>query len=702
VNELSWDRPVTRSVEGAPIGNGRMGTLVWTTPETVELQINRVDVFGVNRNAAGAHFPGTTDYGGGCGRVTIHFGGEVVGAGSDFRQRLSLSDARCEVSGAGVRAECWIAAVAVGALGAGAGASEERARALRLDAEGGTRVILAAAAVSWDPGAPAGPAAEAILGAASAPGAVGELAREHAAWWGGFWGRTVVEVTNGGGVGERAARDRELYLYHMAATSRGAYPPKWNGSVFVTEGDARDWGAQYWLWTTEMLTWRLLASDAADLAGPFFGMYRRQLPALERAARQRWGADGIFLPETTPFDGPAVSPSLTERCGYDYHLSTLISETAHSNGGYSWISHVASSAAELAVHAWWRYRTTGDLSWLRSCAYPFLRGVAEFYASIAREGEDGLFHIQGTNAHEDFWGVTDSVMDLAAIRGTVPLAFRASELLELDAASRRRWRDLLDRLAPYPMGSDPRALPAGVLAEDAWGGGLRGSVDGSRNPEDVQLAPVFPFEDCTLETREPGLLAAARRTLDLAGRHGRVLAGEALNTAIRSPIAAVRMGSSRDLPAILSRYRSAFAPLDNGFSLFEQVTPGYQAHSIKHLGLGAMVLQEALFQSVAGRPGEREVIRVFPAWPDAWDARFRLLARGGFMVSASVRGGEVGPIEIESRLGEECRVRLPWPEGCRARAVDGAGSVAAAVAGGIVSFATSAGGRYRLTPARSP
>ena len=72
--------PVGRPVEGTPIGNGRMGTLVWTTPGTLEFQINRVDVFAVNGHAAGQRFPGPTDYCGGCGRVTIGVGGEPISA----------------------------------------------------------------------------------------------------------------------------------------------------------------------------------------------------------------------------------------------------------------------------------------------------------------------------------------------------------------------------------------------------------------------------------------------------------------------------------------------------------------------------------------------------------------------------------------------------------------------------------------------
>src|SRR5882724_8333342 len=43
--DITYDQPVTRSEEGLPVGNGRMGSLVWTTPSALKFQINRVDVF---------------------------------------------------------------------------------------------------------------------------------------------------------------------------------------------------------------------------------------------------------------------------------------------------------------------------------------------------------------------------------------------------------------------------------------------------------------------------------------------------------------------------------------------------------------------------------------------------------------------------------------------------------------------------------
>ncbi|MEI6972717.1 MAG: glycoside hydrolase family 95-like protein, partial [bacterium] len=428
-------------------------------------------------------------------------------------------------------------------------------------------------------------------------------------------------------------------------------------------------------------------------------------------------ANGFFLPETMPLDGPAglpadlvaeyrqrflhdpagavVSARLAQCCAYDWHLEASTRRPDPASGGCSWISHLASSGAEVAVHAWWRYRYTGDEVWLRSHAYPLLRGTVEFYRSLARRGGDGLWHLHGTNAHEDFWGVTDSIMDLAAIRGTLPPAIRAAEMLGEDADLREAWGEFLDQLAPYPMGGDPRAeaLAGGALAADAWAAGYKDKVDGSHNSEDVQLTPIFPFEDWTLETDDAAMDAVALRTLCLAPRHRRVLSGETLPTAIRSPIAAVRAGQGEALPGILERYRAAFSPLPNGFSLFEQITPGYQAHSIEHLGLLAMILQEALLQSVSPRPGAPEVISVFPAWPGAWDAEFRLLARGGFMVTASIRDGDVQFVEIESRLGGICRFRNCWRGSCGLS--EGAGP-RRQLNGHLVTFGTNPGKTYRV------
>ena len=43
--DITYSEPATRSEEGLPVGNGRMGSLVWTEPTQLKFQINHVNVY---------------------------------------------------------------------------------------------------------------------------------------------------------------------------------------------------------------------------------------------------------------------------------------------------------------------------------------------------------------------------------------------------------------------------------------------------------------------------------------------------------------------------------------------------------------------------------------------------------------------------------------------------------------------------------
>jgi len=129
----------------------------------------------------------------------------------------------------------------------------------------------------------------------------------------------------------------------------------------------------------------------------------------------------------------------------------------------------------------------------------------------------------------------------------------------------------------------------------------------------------------------------------------------------------------------------------NGLSLFEE----HQAHSVEHLVCTSTTLQEGLLQSLSPRPGKPEVLSVFPAWPKVWDASFRLLARGGFLVTAAIRNGKVKFVEIESRLGEACQLRNPWGTPCLVTKIGGSKQE---LDSDIFHFDTGRGKRYRVSP----
>ena len=788
VADLIYHSPVSKPGEGQPIGNGVMGTLVWTSPGAIHLQINRADVFSVNKNHSGKR-AGSADSFGGCACVEIEVGGRPFEAREGFRQRLSLYEAESTIVGEQVGARCFVSSVAdvlaleledqraephdikvkvslwrapevktgshlaryeFGELNGGtlivqkfsdgdygcasavstqvvdvvteAEQTSDRSRTIVSPARKGRRLILISSAASWEIQQDVGAEALQLLDAACNE-TYEDLKSEHLHWWVDLWSRTFIQLESADGLAEFMQCVRYLQLYYMASSSRGRLPAKWNGSLFLTEGKATHWGSQFWVWTTQISYYPLHAADAVELTEPLFAMYADQLPAAEQAAKQRWDATGAYFLEAGPFDGPVVLPGDVAQEYRDVYLgrkpNTQLSARALSFGQfecvlaqfadgrrmhgdrYSYVSHIATSGCKIAKHAWWRYRYTGDKQWLRSRAYPLLRGTVEFYRHLAKKEADGKYHLYGLNQFEGSWGTNDGLLDLAAIRGTAPLAILAAEILKVDADLRTKWTEFLENLAPFPMGFDHRSH--GVVAPDLWATGHIGVIDLPRDTgaDEAHLFPAFPFEVWTLETREPEIDRIVQELGESNKLRVDLVTGQAggLGSAGRTPVIGSRLGRGEELPAMLAAYFAAFdqhaGPLPNGTSLFE----GIDDPSIEPLGCISMALNEALVQSVSPRPGEPEIISVFPAWPQEWDASFRLLVRGGFLVSSSMRAAEAEHIELESRLGGPCRLRNPWASACT---VEEIGGNIVEVSGDILRFDTSAAKSYRITAKGTP
>ena len=85
------------------------------------------------------------------------------------------------------------------------------------------------------------------------------------------------------------------------------------------------------------------------------------------------------------------------------------------------------------------------------------------------------------------------------------------------------------------------------------------------------------------------------------------------------------------------------------------------------------------------------------SWPRKWDVDFQLLARGGFLVSSSMRGGTIRFVEILSQAGGECRVRNPWP-GCEVELLV-EGRKQDTLNGSLLKFNTKKGKTYLLVSA---
>lgn len=819
LSDLHYGEPASRSEEGMPVGNGRMGSLVWTTPSQIRLQINRVDVYSSN-SASNSFNEAHNDHCGGCAFLDIRFDGQPFAAGK-VTQHLSVHDGVLTIAGDGVSVEIVAdrtrdvfaiairdrrdrsrapmavlralrfdpkfagmnvkadghasafrtkshlaitrleadadaialsqefregafvcrSAVTAGFAGAAAGEMTNETDVALTGPESGSATLFVASAASFAPEADSVALARAALEAARTDGWAA-IAREARAWWHGFWERGWIELRSADGVAQRLQRDYHYFLYLMASTSCGGkYPPKFNGMLWNTGGDLRAWGAQHWYVNTSCYYEALPASGRFELMAPFLDMYSAMLPACAAAAKAQWDSQGIFIPETVYFDGPEALPPAIAAEMRDLYLSRKpwaersaeflsFAATKHpyasawnwktpgkwengrhvvserGAGPYGPTSHIFAATAKIAWHFWLRYEFTRDREWLERRAYPMLRGAVEFYRHhpMVKLGEDGRLHIEGSNNGEPIRGARDPNEDLSALRGVIPALLRASALLDKDPELRGPWQAFLDRLAPLPASDDPDVLGAEALRGPRTLAAARAPAAFVTNPAYLRAEPnsmpTWFFDLCGVEARDRELRALAEATFDaqlaIHGPTSRVWN----NGLTKLPIAAATLGRADALRDLVPRQMGGLAGttelantplLRNRMSLGE----GPQALSAQHLGRASEALQLALLQSAGPAPAEEPVLHLFPAWPKQWDASYRLHARGGFVVEATIRAGEVKTVRLRSGAGAVCRLRNPFPG---AVTLHRDGRAAETLTGALLDFPTRAGEAIDLIP----
>lgn len=70
-----------------------------------------------------------------------------------------------------------------------------------------------------------------------------------------------------------------------------------------------------------------------------------------------------------------------------------------------------------------------------------------------------------------------------------------------------------------------------------------------------------------------------------------------------------------------------------------------------------LTINEMLLQSYEG------IVRIFPNWSRKRNASFTTLrAYGAFLVSSSLKSGDVEFVKLLSEKGRDCQIENPWPE----------------------------------------
>jgi hypothetical protein len=774
--DLDYTSPTERSDEGMPLGNGRMGSLVWTTPSALKFQINRCDVFATDGTTVS--FPqADTDYASGCGYVDIN----LASAGPDvftrpaFHQHLSLYDGMLTAEGAGVtmRALAWNAhdvmaieiddrretpepinidlrmlryatryfnamnwqltnnhavifqtanhyatsqlhirdgailltqrftekeffdssAIAISIVGREAKPRFLNETTVQLSAAPGRGkfTVLIASAATFDRARNVADLALRELSAAREKNGFGALASEREKWWHDFWERGYVTMQSRDGQADFVGGNYLYFLYLMASSSRGAYPPRFGGMLWYTNGDMRRWGSQYWHANTEAYYRDLMPSGHLDLVDPFFALYFGMYDACALAARQQWASEGIYIPEVTFFSGPEPIPQSLVAEFQDLFLArkpyaqasreflsyvqtkncltsryNFLSFGSYVNGVYiapdkgagifGHCTHFLSGAADVAALFWQRYEFSGDRAFLRDRAYPIIKGVAEFYAHFPnlKKESDGKYHIYHVNRIESDWDSPDTPSELGAMRTIFPMAVHAAQVLGLDEALRPHWQEIADHLAPPAPGS-----------------GNRGNFDKTKGPYSQRIAaessaasglPIPDVEEPRLNSRP-----AAPTLAPTSGATRPRVPGVFGNFVARGDGAIEPLGAEPELKRRFLGFNMTGGFIDpagdGGAKIFRnrlRLREGPGAIDAEHLAGLAFGIHQSLLTSTVNESLAESTIEVFPAWPKDWAVNFKLLARGGTTVTAAQQDGKVVSVKLEPTRASTIAIKNPW------------------------------------------
>jgi Domain of unknown function (DUF5703)/Concanavalin A-like lectin/glucanases superfamily len=275
-----------------------------------------------------------------------------------------------------------------------------------------------------------------------------------------------------------------LQRWVQACAGRGAYPIKFNGSLFTVDAmdeywhlpegryvgpDYMRWGGPYWFQNTRLIYWPMLNSGDYDQMAPLFTMYRNMLPLLKERARRYFGHDGVHFSETTHIWGLNRDTDFGKGNPDFYPTSGYMK--------YNWDCGLELSTMLLAY-----YQHTQDEAFVKETLSPIADQVVTFYDQHYKRDKEGKLHISPSQALETWHTAEDPVPVVAGMHVVLAGLLALPEPLTTNE-QRKRWKRVLGEVKEIPIaeeGGKKWLKPAHLFSD-------------RKNSENPELYAVFPY-----------------------------------------------------------------------------------------------------------------------------------------------------------------------------------------------------------------
>jgi alpha-L-fucosidase 2 len=398
----------------------------------------------------------------------------------------------------------------------------------------------------------------------------------------------------------------------------------WNDGLASSMGWTDDFHLDI---NTQQNYWAAEVCNLSECQMPLFGLIDGLRLSGQRTAKEMYGAPGW------------VCHTITNAWGY----------TA-PGGGLGWGLFVT-AGIWIALQMWDHYTFKADVEFLRTRAYPTLRGAAEFFLEyMVPEPKHGWLVTGPSDSPENWYLTPDgercgesmgNTCDRVFVYALYSMCIEASKVLAVDDELRNKLEAARAKLPPFQIGRH------GQLRE--W---LEDFEDADPNHRHTaHLVALYPENQISPRTT-PALARAAEVTIErrmnapkweqsewgranLVLYYARLLNGDAAHKYLESLVA---KAADDNLLTFSS----------GGIAGAEQNIFAIDGNTAGAAGIGEMLLQS--------QGGE---IHLLPALPAAWPngSIKGLCARGGFQVDISWRKGALFSAVITSKHGGSIPVR---------------------------------------------
>jgi len=472
---------------------------------------------------------------------------------------------------------------------------------------------------------------------------------QHEDWWKQFWSRSNIQI--GDPILEKYYYTSQ-YLF-AASTRAGKFAPGLWGP-FITQ-DSTAWGGDYHLnYNYQAPYWAAYSSNYIDLTDNFDQPLLDYMEKGKIHAKTLLGVHGIYYPVGIGPHGlvttrwPLTQDEMEQR--YATRENTI-------DSGYKFLGQKINAVFSVA-NMLMRFYSTYDENYLRK-AYPYMLECANFWEDYLKFEDDRYViymdhfnEVMPNQRNKGIWrdklGDFNSTLSLGLVKMLFKGIIDASLYLGINAERIEKWKHIVTHLSKFPVGESNgrlslKNMERGPQNREVRPSGLnRVAIHGLILPAGV----AGPKTDSAFNKILLGDIGHWKDRMQNAGEWGNTL-GNGIETCFPG---AVRVGYDADSIIKYLKQRLAIQSFPNLYIV-------QSGGGIETLAAVPLTINEMLLQSYEG------IVRVFPNWNHSNDASFnKLRAYGAFVISSSLKKGEIEYVKLISEKGRRCVMDNPWPD----------------------------------------